>query len=142
MNRIRQIDAGIHWVCLALWASFAAYISADDQTPSFEKDVLPLLAVECHACHGAETREAKLDLRTLSEIMRGGGFKAGHIHGATDEFGDKSVEIRVSDPDLHATILNQMGIDHTKLTFTHSGRPERLTDPDVTGARVVEELLV
>jgi hypothetical protein len=27
------------------------------------------------------------------------------------------------------------------LTFTHSGRPERLTDPDVTGARVVEEIL-
>ncbi len=40
--------------------------------PSFEKDILPLLAAKCHACHGAETREAKLDLRTLSEILRGG----------------------------------------------------------------------
>ena len=40
--------------------------------PSFEEDVLPLLAAKCHACHGAETREAKLDLRTLSEILRGG----------------------------------------------------------------------
>lgn len=48
---------------------------------------------------------------------------------------------RVSVPDLHATILHQLGIDHTKLTFTHRGRPERLTDSDVTGARVVQELL-
>lgn len=38
--------------------------------------------------------------------------------------------------------LPTSGIDHTKRTFTHRGRPERLTDPDVTGARVVEELLV
>ena len=77
----------------------------------------------------------------FSTLMAGGGFKAGHIHGATDEFGYKSVENRVSVPDLHATILHQLGIDHTKLTFVHSGRPERLTDPEVTGARVVEELL-
>ena len=77
----------------------------------------------------------------FSTLMAGGGFKAGHIHGATDEFGYKSVENRVSVPDLHATILHQLGIDHTKLTFVHSGRPERLTDPEVTGARVVSELL-
>ena len=77
----------------------------------------------------------------FSLLLSGGGFRAGHIHGATDEFGYKSVENRVSVPDLHATLLHQLGIDHTKLTFTHSGRPERLTDPDVTGARVVKELL-
>jgi hypothetical protein len=38
-------------------------------------------------------------------------------------------------------VLHQLGIDHTKLTFTHSGRPERLTDPEVTGAKVVKEVL-
>ena len=65
----------------------------------------------------------------------------GHIHGATDEFGYKSVENRVSVPDLHATILHQLGLDHTRLNFTHNGRPERLTDPEVTGARVVTEVL-
>jgi uncharacterized protein (DUF1501 family) len=88
---------------------------------------------------GADGRDH--NRHAFSTIMAGGGFKAGHIHGATDEFGYKSVEDRVSVPDLHATILNQLGIDHRKLTFTHSGRPERLTDPDVTGAGVVEELL-
>ena len=40
--------------------------------PSFEKDILPLLASKCHDCHGGDVREAKLDLRTLSEILRGG----------------------------------------------------------------------
>jgi hypothetical protein len=73
--------------------------------------------------------------------MAGGGFKGGTIHGATDEFGYKSVENRVSVPDLHATILRQLGVDHRRLSYIHNGRPERLTDPDVTGARVVAELL-
>ena len=44
-------------------------------------------------------------------------------------------------PDLHATILSQLGLDHTRLTYLHNGRPERLTDPEVTGARIVSELL-
>lgn len=77
----------------------------------------------------------------FSLLLAGGGFKAGHVHGATDEFGYKSVEQRVSVPDLHATILNQLGIDHTRLTYLHSGRQERLTDPEVSGAKVVQELL-
>jgi len=30
--------------------------------------------------------------------------------------------------DIHATILYQLGIDHTKLTYHYSGRDYRLTD--------------
>jgi hypothetical protein len=77
----------------------------------------------------------------FSLFMAGGGFRGGMIYGATDEFGYKSVENLVSVPDLHATVLNQLGIDHTKLNFTHNGRPERLTDPEVSRAKVVRELL-
>ena len=77
----------------------------------------------------------------FSLLMAGGGFKAGHIHGETDEFGYRSVKDRVSVPELHATILDQLGIDHTRLSYPHGGRAERLTDPEVTGARVVDELL-
>ncbi|MBP60184.1 MAG: hypothetical protein CMJ62_01550 [Planctomycetaceae bacterium] len=51
------------------------------------------------------------------------------------------MEDRVSVPDLHATILHQLGIDHTRLSFLHKGRQERLTDPGVTQARVVSQLL-
>ena len=74
-------------------------------------------------------------------LMAGGGTKRGVIHGATDEFGYAATENRVGVPDLHATLLHLLGIDHTRLSYVHSGRPERLTDPEVTGARVVGELL-
>lgn len=40
--------------------------------PSFETEILPLLVAKCHDCHGEGVREARLDLRTLSEILRGG----------------------------------------------------------------------
>jgi len=40
--------------------------------PSFETEILPLLVAKCHDCHGGDVREARLDLRTLSEILRGG----------------------------------------------------------------------
>ena len=73
--------------------------------------------------------------------LAGGGFKGGHIHGATDDVGYKSVEKRVSVPDLHATILNQLGVDHQKLTYLHNGRAENPTDVSLTGAHVVTELL-
>ena len=48
----------------------------------------------------------------FSLLLAGGGFKAGHVHGATDEVGYKAVEERVSVPDLHATLLHQLGMDH------------------------------
>ena len=40
--------------------------------PSFEKDILPLLASKCHDCHGGDVQEGRLDLRTLAAILRGG----------------------------------------------------------------------
>jgi hypothetical protein len=63
------------------------------------------------------------------------------VHGSTDELGYRAVEKRVSVPDLHATILNQLGLDHKKLTYQHHGRPESPTDAPVTKAKVVGELL-
>jgi hypothetical protein len=74
-------------------------------------------------------------------LLAGGGFKAGHIHGATDEFGYQAVEGRVSCPSLLATLLHQLGLDHTRLAYRHHGREETLTDAAVSGARVVSELL-
>ncbi|QDU23652.1 DUF1501 domain-containing protein [Urbifossiella limnaea] len=60
--------------------------------------------------------------------LAGGGVKGGYAHGATDEFGFRAVDGRVSVHDLHATILHLMGLDHEKLTYRHSGRDFRLTD--------------
>jgi hypothetical protein len=73
--------------------------------------------------------------------VAGGGFKPGYVHGATDDFGYRAAEKRVSVPDLHATILNQLGLDHKALTFPHNGRDETLTDYPLTGASVMKDLL-
>lgn len=47
-------------------------IATPSQITSFEKDIAPLLASKCHACHGEESQESMLDLRTVSEMLRGG----------------------------------------------------------------------
>jgi hypothetical protein len=60
--------------------------------------------------------------------LAGGGVRGGYVHGATDEFGFKAVENRVHVHDLHATLLQLLGFDHTRLTFHHAGRDFRLTD--------------
>jgi hypothetical protein len=61
-------------------------------------------------------------------FMAGGGFKGGTCYGATDEFGFKAVENRVSVHDLHATLLHVLGVDHERLTYRYAGRDFRLTD--------------
>ncbi|HZL89081.1 MAG TPA: DUF1501 domain-containing protein [Pirellulaceae bacterium] len=78
----------------------------------------------------------------FSLILAGGGFKSGFVHGATDETGYRAAENRVSVQDLHATLLNQLGLDHAKLSFPYHGSDETLTDARVTSARVVKEILV
>jgi hypothetical protein len=70
--------------------------------------------------------------------LAGGGVKGGTVHGATDEMGMHAVDKIVTMPDLHATILHLLGLDHEKLTYRSGGRDFRLTD--VSG-RVVEGIL-
>jgi hypothetical protein len=60
--------------------------------------------------------------------MAGGGVKGGTVYGATDELGFKAAEKPVHVHDLQATMLHLLGLDHTKLTYRHSGRDFRLTD--------------
>lgn len=64
----------------------------------------------------------------FSSWLAGAGVKRGHVHGATDEHGMRSVEEPVHVHDFHATILHLMGIDHERLTYRHGGRDYRLTD--------------
>ncbi|OWK40228.1 DUF1501 domain-containing protein [Fimbriiglobus ruber] len=60
--------------------------------------------------------------------VAGGGFKGGTAYGETDELGNAAVVHPLTVHDIHATLLHQLGIDHTKLTFRHGGRDYRLTD--------------
>jgi uncharacterized protein (DUF1501 family) len=60
--------------------------------------------------------------------MAGGGIRGGTVYGATDEFGYRAVENKLTVHDLHANMLHLLGVDHTRLTYRHSGRDIRLTD--------------
>lgn len=51
----------------------------------------------------------------FSVLMAGGGIKAGVVHGATDELGFHAVEHRHYVTDIHATILQLMGLDSRRL---------------------------
>jgi hypothetical protein len=73
--------------------------------------------------------------------LAGGGFKPGYVHGATDEFGYKSVDGTVTVHDLQATLLHALGLDHRSLTYPHEGRLDSLTDAEVTQAKLVPQLL-
>lgn len=64
----------------------------------------------------------------FSVWLAGGGIRGGMAYGATDDFGFKAEQDKVHVHDLHATLLHLMGIDHTRLTYTYSGREFRLTD--------------
>jgi hypothetical protein len=58
--------------------------------------------------------------------MAGGGVQGGRTYGATDELGLYAVEDRLHVHDIHSTILHLLGLDHTRLTYNHKGRPERI----------------
>ncbi len=70
--------------------------------------------------------------------MAGGGIKPGISYGATDELGFNVVENGVHVHDLQATILHQLGLDHTRLTYKYQGRDFRLTD---VHGHVVKDIL-
>jgi len=77
--------------------------------------------------------------RCFSTWMAGGGIKGGMTYGQTDDFSYNIVENPVHVNDFNATVLNQLGIDHQKLTFPFLGLEQRLTG--VTGAKVVKDIL-
>ncbi len=66
--------------------------------------------------------------RCFSVFLAGGGIKPGMSFGQTDDFSYNIVKDPVHVHDLHATILRQLGVDHTKLTYKFQGRHFRLTD--------------
>ena len=64
----------------------------------------------------------------FSLFVAGGGFKGGHIHGSTDEFGYHVVDGRLTIYDLWATVQHQLGIVPEDLTYLFGGRYFRLSD--------------
>ncbi len=76
--------------------------------------------------------------RNFSMWVAGGGIKKGFSLGETDDFSYNPISDSVSVYDLQATLLNQLGIDHKRLTYKFQGRHFRLTD---VHGEVVEKIL-
>jgi len=77
--------------------------------------------------------------RCFAMWMAGGGVKAGFTLGETDDYSYNILHDPVHIHDVQATILNALGIDHTKLTYKFQGRYFRLTD---VAGQVVNKALV
>ena len=85
---------------------------------------------------GKVGRNHHIDAYTM--WMAGGGTKPGMHFGQTDDFGFNAVEDPISMHDVQATVLNQLGLDHTKLTYQFQGRNFRLTD---VAGKVITKIL-
>jgi arylsulfatase A-like enzyme len=66
--------------------------------------------------------------RCFTMWLAGGGIKPGITYGETDDYCYSIVRDPVHIHDFNATILHQLGVDHTKLTYRFQGRDFRLTD--------------
>jgi hypothetical protein len=66
--------------------------------------------------------------RCFTMLMAGAGIRGGVTYGETDDYCYNIVRDPVEVHDLNATILDQLGIDHEKLTYKFQGRDYRLTD--------------
>lgn len=70
--------------------------------------------------------------------LAGGGVKAGHTIGATDEIGEKAVDVVHPIRDVHVTLLHLLGLDDNRLTYYHAGRFKQLSQ---FGGKVISDLI-
>lgn len=77
--------------------------------------------------------------RCFTAWMAGGGIKGGMTYGKTDEYSYNIVENPVHVRDFNATILHQLGIDHTRLIYPFQGLDQKLTG--VEEAHVIKKIL-
>jgi len=82
--------------------------------------------------------ETDHNYRGFTFWLAGGGVKGGYVHGKTNETGAQAVEGQVHFRDLHATILNLLGLPANELTYRYAGRDHRLTGPE--GGKVVDRI--
>ena len=76
--------------------------------------------------------------KAMAMWFAGGGTRAGHTVGATDEIGAQAVECVHHIRDVHVTLLHLLGLDDNRLTYFHAGRHKQLSQ---FGGEVIQELL-
>ncbi len=77
--------------------------------------------------------------KAMSVWLAGAGVTGGIVHGATDELGYAAVENVTTVHDLHATMLERLGIRHEAFSFKFQGLDAKLTG--VEGAKVIRGIL-
>ncbi len=106
-----------------------AGLLADLKQRGLLKDTLVLWGGEFGRTPMAQGRDGRdHNNRGFTMWMAGGGTKPGFKYGSTDEYGARAETDKMHVHDLHATILNLLGLDHEKLTYRYAGRDFRLTD--------------
>ena len=76
--------------------------------------------------------------KAMTMWFAGGGVKAGHTIGATDEIGAEAVECVHHIRDVHVTLLHLLGLDDNRLTYYHAGRFKQLSQ---FGGQVISDLI-
>jgi len=77
--------------------------------------------------------------KAMTVWVAGGGLKGGLVHGASDDLGYAAVEKPTTVHDLHATMLQQLGIRHDAFSVKFQGLDARLTG--VEGAKPIAEII-
>jgi len=101
-------------------------------------DTLVICTTEFGRQPGAQGKGRDHNAGAFTAWLAGGGVQGGVSYGATDELGFQAIESPSYCYDLHATALHLLGIDHTQLTYYHSGIERRLTD---VHGHVIKKLL-
>ena len=117
----------------------AAALIADLKQRDMLKDTIVVFGSEFGRTPMAQGNGRDHHLAGFTMWLAGGGFKPGFSYGATDELGYYAVENRVSVHDMHATLLHQLGIDHSRFTYKFQGLDSKLTG--VEPSSIVPELI-
>jgi len=121
--------------CLAVDKPIAGLLK-DLKRTGLLKDTLVVFASEFGRTPGTQGSDGRdHHIYGFSTWMAGGGIKGGVVHGTTDEIGFHAVEDRHYVTDIHATILQQLGLDSRKLEIPGRKRLE------IDHGKVIEKII-
>jgi hypothetical protein len=133
-SQAEDIRGGLTKKCITMDRPVAALIN-DLRQRGLLEDTLIVLGGEFGRTPFREGRTATGEILgrdhypdCYTMVLAGGGIKGGLSYGETDELGFNITKDKVHVHDLQATLLNQLGFNHERLTFKFEGRNYRLTD--------------
>ncbi len=133
----RTIRIALAVAGVALGVLLSGQLAAQDavSTPvDFARDVYPLLAAKCFACHGADLQEGQLRLDARSAALRGG------VSGVAVEAGapDRSLLIRrvLGQDDLDRMPLDEEPLSDAEIVALRKWVEQGASWPDGVGAEI------